>query len=191
MLQISTSLKGILLWQTSAFPLPWSSCFATRWLLVKLPETSSGLIRSFPLSISFYHDLFYSFVTRDMTYQILRIHNHSLIIHAIWSITAKASLNKILINRPTKCRISVTQSRPVNLNNKCAVGTRQCCNRITFFACPMVSLLIRVNMFMIGSWYNTDIIKHCEVLNICVCRVESVFVNKNRLCHTQWGGNGL
>jgi hypothetical protein len=32
-----------------------------------------------------------------------------------------------------------------------------------FFAYPPVPFVIFVNMFRIGSWYNTDTIKHCDV----------------------------
>jgi hypothetical protein len=56
--------KPFVVWQryvvklNSSFPSPSSSCFATRWLLVGLPESSDGWIRSFccrSLLIIIYH----------------------------------------------------------------------------------------------------------------------------------------
>jgi hypothetical protein len=44
----------------SSFPLPSSSWFATRWLLLGLPESSGGRIRSFILSILFRHGSLHS-----------------------------------------------------------------------------------------------------------------------------------
>jgi hypothetical protein len=41
-----TSMKERFLRQISAFPLPCSSCFATIWLIVKLPESSGKWITS-------------------------------------------------------------------------------------------------------------------------------------------------
>jgi hypothetical protein len=40
--------RKIFLRPNSSFPSPSSSCFATRWLLVRLPESSGGRIMSLP-----------------------------------------------------------------------------------------------------------------------------------------------